>query len=367
MGRDAGGLGELRGFLGACQRTDRAGAPGEAGIGKTILWRAGVEEAGARLGRVLACRGVEAEASLSYAALSDLLGEVLDEVARSLAAPRRRALEVALLLAEPGDDMLDAHAVGLAVRDVLDLLGRGGPVLVAIDDVQWLDPASAAVLQVAFRRLRQEPIGVLATVRGTHSVSLPLGLRDSLFEQRLTVLEIGPLSLGALRHLIGERLAAVDPVGKTPRSITAGIRREPVLRVELGRELVRLPDRPAAGQRLRVPAGLTDAVGARLDELPQDASDVLLAVAALARPTVELVAVALRDTEGVRSAISAAVANEIIEPRRLSRALHPPSVRVDLLRACTGVEAPRAAQRLGRRGVGRRGTGAALGACGGGA
>ena len=312
MGRDAE-LGELRGFLG-----ELVNGPtglvllGEAGIGKTILWRAGVEEAGARLGRVLACRGVEAEASLSYAALSDLLGEVLDEVARSLAAPRRRALEVALLLAEPGDDMLDAHAVGLAVRDVLDVLGRGGPVLVAIDDVQWLDPASAAVLQVAFRRLRQEPIGVLATVRGTHSVSLPLGLRDSLFEQRLTVLEIGPLSLGALRHLIGERLGLQltrSELGRLQQASGGN----PFFALELGRELVRLPDRPAAGQRLRVPAGLTDAVGARLDELPQDASDVLLAVAALARPTVELVAVALRDTEGVRSAISAAVANEIIE------------------------------------------------------
>jgi hypothetical protein len=72
-------------------------------MGKTILWERGVEEAKRSLGRVLTCRGVEAEASLSFAGLSDLLGEALGEAMPSLAAPRRRALEVALLLAEPGD------------------------------------------------------------------------------------------------------------------------------------------------------------------------------------------------------------------------------------------------------------------------
>ena len=312
MGRDAE-LGELRRFLGeVIDGPARLVLSGEAGIGKTSLWQAGVEEGRARLGRVLTCRGVEAEASLSYAGLSDLLGEVLDEASRSLAAPRRRALEVALLLAEPGNDVLDAHAVGLAVRDVLDVLARGDPVLVAIDDVQWLDPASAGVLQVAFRRLHREPIGVLATVRGPHGASLPLGLRDSLSAQGLTVLEIGPLSLGALRHLLDERLGLQltrSELGRLQQACGGN----PFFALELGRELVRLQDRPTAGQRLRVPAGLKEAVGARLAKLPQDASDVLLAVAALARPTVELVAVALRDTDRVRSAISAAAESEIVE------------------------------------------------------
>ena len=127
VGRDQE-LGELRAFLG-----EIVNGPvvlvllGDAGIGKTSLWHAGIEEARVRPGRVLTCRGVEAEASLSYAGLSDLLGEVLDEAAPSLAPPRRRALEVALLLADPGDAALDAHGVGLAVRDVLEVLSRGRP------------------------------------------------------------------------------------------------------------------------------------------------------------------------------------------------------------------------------------------------
>ena len=208
VGRDAE-LGELRAFLG-----EIVNGPvvlvlsGDAGIGKTSLWRAGVEEARVGLGRVLTCRGVEAEASLSYAGLSDLLGEVLDDAAPSLAAPRRRALEVALLLAEPGDAALDAHGVGLAVRDVLEVMSRAGPVLVAVDDVQWLDPASAGVLQVAFRRLRGEPIGVLATARGAPGASLPLGLKDSLSERRLTAAAARP----------AERWSASSSARRAPRS-----------------------------------------------------------------------------------------------------------------------------------------------------
>ena len=59
------------------------------------------------------CRGVEAEASLSFAGLSELLIPVFHGAADALVPPRRRALEVALLLAEPGDVAPDAHAIGL--------------------------------------------------------------------------------------------------------------------------------------------------------------------------------------------------------------------------------------------------------------
>jgi hypothetical protein len=69
---------------------------GEAGIGKTLLWETGVAQAKGRVGRVLSSRGAEAEASLSFAALSELVGPVFDKVSLALAAPRRRALAAAL-------------------------------------------------------------------------------------------------------------------------------------------------------------------------------------------------------------------------------------------------------------------------------
>jgi len=144
IGRDAE-LGAIRAFLDEVSCRPRALVfAGEAGIGKTLLWEAGVAQAAERVGRVLSCRGVEADASLSFAAVSELVRPVFDEVSLSLAAPRRRALSVALLLAEPGEARPDALAIGLAVRDVLRGLAADGPVVVALDDAQWLDPASAA-------------------------------------------------------------------------------------------------------------------------------------------------------------------------------------------------------------------------------
>ena len=105
---------------------------------------------------------------------------MLDEVAPSLVPPRRRALEVALLLAEPGETASDPHAIGLAVSTCCGRWPSEGPVLVALDDVQWLDPSSAAVLQIALRRLRDEPVGLLATSRTAPELGSPFELERSL-------------------------------------------------------------------------------------------------------------------------------------------------------------------------------------------
>src|SRR4051794_11856918 len=109
---------------------------GEPGIGKTVLWEAGVAEARAVGWTVLEHRSAQAEAGLAFAGLSDLVGPVVDDIAGALVAPRRRALEVALLLAEPGDAPPDSLAIGLAMRDALRLLARSAPVLIALDDMQ---------------------------------------------------------------------------------------------------------------------------------------------------------------------------------------------------------------------------------------
>src|SRR5215211_3798523 len=160
-------LAAITAFLGRVVRSPAALLlAGEPGIGKTVLWSAAIDQARSGEAVVLSFRAVEAEASVSFACLSDLLGDALEGALESLSAPRRHALEVALLLAEPGGQPPDPRAVGLAVRDVLGGLATSAPVLVAVDDLQWVDSASAAVLQFALRRLRTEPVGLLATVRG---------------------------------------------------------------------------------------------------------------------------------------------------------------------------------------------------------
>src|SRR5256886_17711597 len=80
--------------------------------------------------------------------------------------PRRRALEVALLRADAGSDVVQPHVGGWAVRDVLGLLAAEGSVLLAIDDAQWFDSASASAVSFALRRPESLPVGLLATCRG---------------------------------------------------------------------------------------------------------------------------------------------------------------------------------------------------------
>src|SRR5436305_99520 len=134
---------------------------GEAGIGKTALWRQGVACAGAASLRVLRCAPAEAEAALSYSCLADLFEGVEQKVFASLPAPQRDAIEVALLRAGHVDAAAGQRAVATAAVSVLSHLAASTPVVVAIDDVQWLDGATARVLEFAARRLNGLPVGFL--------------------------------------------------------------------------------------------------------------------------------------------------------------------------------------------------------------
>jgi ATP/maltotriose-dependent transcriptional regulator MalT len=312
VGRD-GELAAIRAFLGRIEEGLCALVlSGEPGIGKTLLWEAGLVQARERYGRVLTCRGVEAEASLSFAGLSELLGDALGEVGSALAPPRRRALEVALLLAEPGETSLDPHAVGLAVLDVLRALAERDPLLVALDDVQWLDPASAGAIQIALRRLREEQLGLLATFRLGQELGSPLELERSFAGDRFERLTLGPLSLGAVHRLLEERLGLelTRPELARVQEATAG---NPFFALEVGRELVRTDTRPAPGQPLRVPDTLHELLGGRLARLPGETLDILLLVAALARPTVELLSTTYGEQERVLEALETAAREAVIE------------------------------------------------------
>jgi|SoiMethySBSTD1v2_1073268.scaffolds.fasta_scaffold27606_5 DNA-binding CsgD family transcriptional regulator len=311
IGRE-GELGSIEAFLARAEDGPSALVlSGEAGIGKTVLWQAGVEEARGSAS-VLLCRGVEAEAALSFTGLSELLGDRLEQVASSLATPRRRALEVALLLVEPGETAPDPHAIGLAVLDVLRALSQLGPVLVAVDDVQWLDHASAGALQIAFRRLREEPIGLLATLRLGPELASPVELEHSFPNERLERLTVGPLTLGAVHRLLEKQLGLelTRPELVRVQDATAG---NPFFALELGRELARTNTRPAPGQPLRVPESLSELLGGRLARLPGETLDVLLLVAALARPSIDLVAATYGGHEPVLAALETAAQEAVVE------------------------------------------------------
>jgi DNA-binding CsgD family transcriptional regulator len=255
---------------------------GEPGIGKTLLWQAGVDDAVARGRRVLVHRAVEAEAALAYTGLSDLAGTLLEEVGDDLPAPRRRALSVALMLDDPGDAPPPAQLIGLALLDVLTALCVQGEVLVAIDDLQWLDSSTAGVLPVALRRFADARLKVLATVREAPGVHAAFELRTLFGEERAAEIRLAALDVSALHRLLADRLGLelARPELLRVHELSGG---NPLFALELGREM---------GQSggLRVPASLREALDARLERLPQRTAEVLLTASALARPTIDLVA-----------------------------------------------------------------------------
>ena len=138
---------------------------GEAGIGKTSVWRAVLDQLEARDNAVLSARPAEAETHLSYAGLADLLDPVLDDTLAELPAPQRQALEAALLRAEPEGRAPDQAAIAFAVLGTLRNAARNRRLVVAVDDLQWLDAPSLFALEFAVRRLRDESVGVLLALR----------------------------------------------------------------------------------------------------------------------------------------------------------------------------------------------------------
>jgi predicted ATP-dependent serine protease len=168
---------------------------GEIGTGKTTLWSQGLASSAARGQRVLRCRPGECETQLAYAALGDLLAEVPESALADLPAPQRRALEVALLRAEPDGEQSLQRAVALGLLGVLRALAEEAPTLLAIDDVQWLDHPSESALAFVARRLADERIGLFCVRRGS-GAEAPLELDHAL--QRLGRLTLGGLDAGDL-------------------------------------------------------------------------------------------------------------------------------------------------------------------------
>ncbi|HLE98807.1 MAG TPA: ATP-binding protein, partial [Gaiellaceae bacterium] len=182
---------------------------GEAGIGKTTVFREALRKGEASGFHVLACRPGASDATLSLAAVSDLLHALPAEPFEALPRPQRRALEVALLRSEPGERPVDQRAVAAGVRSLVTDLAAERPVLLAVDDVQWLDAASAAILEFVLRRLGPERVGLLAMRRLSEPTRLDL--EALLPPDALTREQVGPLSLGALQRLLRERLGVALP------------------------------------------------------------------------------------------------------------------------------------------------------------
>jgi DNA-binding CsgD family transcriptional regulator len=287
---------------------------GPPGIGKSEVWTAAVALASAEGFRVLAARPVEVEASFSFSALGDLLAGALDPLLPALAGPQRRALEVALLRREDSQP-LEPRAVGVALFNVLAALAATSPLLIAIDDVQWLDAPSRGVLEYALRRLKSEAVAVLATSRDQAALGDVAVLR-AVPAGAANVLRLQPLTLGALRKVLHERTRA-NLHRYTALRIHEASAGNPMLALEIASALEAEGISPRPGQPLPVPVGMQEVLERRVSSVSRQAKDLLAVAASLAQPSMELLSRASRTnpvgalTEAARAGLIAIRDNRV--------------------------------------------------------
>jgi DNA-binding CsgD family transcriptional regulator len=366
---------------------------GPAGIGKTAVWRALLVRAEQAGWAVLRCAPTESETVLPYAALADLLAPLAADVT-GLPRPQRVAADVVLLRGEPDDqtepdEPVDERAVGAATRSLLDTALAAPPgstparsVLVAVDDAQWLDRPSERALRFALRRVG--PVATLVTRRTgeTGPPGAPLGLDEGPAGDRVTRIDLQPLGVGAMHHILRRQLNTT-----LSRPLLARIAHDsggnPLLAIELARGVLRLTRRPAFGEDLPVAASMQALLDDAFAALPPAAREALRLAALLAVPTLRdvtaagvgaaafdpaeeagLVAVTAAQVEFVHPVYATAI-RAAIPPgvrrrlhRRLADVVADPDERVRHLALCTvepdvaiAGELARAATRLRARGA----------------
>lgn len=321
---------------------------GEPGIGKTALWSAALQATVSGSGSdgrtVLTARAAASERTMPHVVLADLLGLIGADAMASLPGPQAAAIGAALLLdgAGPVDGAIDPRAIATAVLNLLRWATRDGPLVLGIDDVHWIDAASAAALGFALRRAvaARLPVGLLVTRRGeaedgrTVADGIPgvgppdrssLDLVD-VFGDAAEELTLGPVSLGVLHRLIRERTGASLTRPRLARleEATGG---NPLLAIEIGRELARIDRWPLPGEPLPVPADIRQLVAQRMHRLPPLAVDALFAAATMTAPTVDALAAALDvATTDVREVVHTAIEVALLGPSTVDdvlRFVHP--------------------------------------------
>jgi DNA-binding CsgD family transcriptional regulator len=306
-------LSAVREFLGRPDGRRALVVSGEPGIGKTTLWEAGVAAARETGDRVLVARPSEPEFQLGFVALADLFEDVDSADLTGVPRPQLRALDVALLRSEPEDAAPESFAVSAGFTRALRVLGEERPVVVAVDDVPWLDRSSADALSFAARRLSGHPVRFLLARRPGEAT----GLERAFGPLGLDRIDVGPLSLGATRTLLSARLGLTVPRRVLLRLFETS-QGNPLFVLELGRMLVERGT-PELGAELPDPDLVDDPFGARVDGLDAPVRRALLALAlsgSLGRAQLS----ALVDPLALEDAVSSGLI--VVEGSR-ARASHP--------------------------------------------
>lgn len=280
---------------------------GEAGIGKsTLLWEA-AETAAAHGYLVLSAVCAPTEVRYAYAAVADLLAGVDAPILNELPEEQRAALDRVLLGGGDGPAG-NERMVATAFLAVIRRVSSVAPVLLCIDDAQWLDMSSQVVIGFAERRLTGR-VGLLITIRTGTPGAVDMAWLNPARPGSLARLRLTPLTLGGVHALISARLGHTLPRPSITRiyEISGG---NPFFALELARFLTEEPGRAAVG----LPDALAALVRHNIGCPDDDVAAVLLAAACAASPSVERVSLATGiDPDRVVELAESEQANGVVE------------------------------------------------------
>jgi DNA-binding CsgD family transcriptional regulator len=294
---------------------------GEAGIGKSTLWAVGVEAARSSGATMLSARPAESETDVAYAVLGDLLRFVPEAVYEQLPKPQRSALRIVALLDDPGSVPVDARTVGVATGSLLQALANDKPTLVAIDDCQWVDDESAAVLSFAFRRIGDCSVSVLLSRRiggGVASTDASIVDADELPFQ-LGQVGAPPTNHVTLRGLSESKVIEVLSLRvdhavtkQTLHHLAVAAQGNPFVAVQLADASARLENQDPL-KPLQLPESVGDLLVERVNAVDPTLRDLLIAVAVIGQPSIAMAgAVVKLDAEPARELIDNGVEQELL-------------------------------------------------------
>jgi DNA-binding CsgD family transcriptional regulator len=240
-----------------------------------------------------------------------LLDEVWRDAAPVLPPPQVHALELALHMREVVGPPPDRATIAVGFLNALRHLASQGPLVVAIDDIQWLDAETLAVVSFAVRRLASEPILVLACVRSEHESGGAAALETTFADGRVEHLHLRPLRAALTHELIRKRLGRTFAPSELTR-IHRASRGNPFLALEIARVPETLSEWLSAGQSLVIPPSVSEILDRRLDDLPARVQRVLEVVAITPEPTIGVVGQAAMSENDVFDLVEGAVAASVL-------------------------------------------------------
>ena len=264
----------------AIERSRSVIITGEAGIGKTSLVDAAVDFARSVGYCVLACRPSAIEQSFSFSGLADMFSGLSDAQFDTLPGPQRRAIDVALRRVSADGAPIDAGAVAFAATNLVAALPK--PTAIFVDDIQWLDAASASIVDYLVRRLPASGVFVLVAQRSGELTNCAFVERPALLEVAYETIDLAPLKMPAIERLLLNHLGA-PPTRATLIRIFKFSRGNPLFAIELANQ------ESLHGAGHKASNTLFASLQRRLDQLPESVLEGLLTIAAMGRPTIQRV------------------------------------------------------------------------------